>query len=803
MSAARSQPASARRAPPQERGALCAQCPLNGRPLADTVGPQDATWALVSRSPGKHDVRNGEPFSGPSGRIVNWLLDKNGNKRENVILTNVVLCRTDEPPKAAIECCSKRLENDLHEVDTILAGGSEAVRAFLHKGIEKARGLHHTVEYGGRERTVVATYNPAFALREAAIFPSIRDDFRRAQKPPPPFRAPQVTVTNTITGARRLLRRLQDEPILAIDTETTGRTRGSKLVSIGFASSGGRADVIGREVFQTQQGYLLLRDFFERYDGKQLWHNGQFDIKILRYWGCSAKVSEDTLLLSYACDERSEGVHGLDYLTRNELEWPYYTPPAVAEGKTNGFTQDHMGLPFTQWEELYTYNGYDCCGSFQLYGILYARASMDDVLDRYRRVLIPGTNALAKVEARGILLDVDKLEHIRDVEIKPKLLAISIKAGQVVHEPINLNSHQQCAAFLYDKMRVRDPRLNYRPSQEKPKIRSVDEKHRDWIAKNVTNETVLRFVAYLHEFKKLDKIRGTYLDGLLPFVAEDGRIRGELLLYGTETSRLSSRRPNLQNQPRTTDADIARGEGYVNIRQLYKADPGGIVIAADYSQVELRTAAVLSQDEFLLSIYAEGKDLHDEMAAFLFGKSFTQEQRVAAKAANFGCLFGIQGWYFGQLFGLPTDEATRIIARWWDRVPQLNAWCERTRSEGRKNGYVRTAFGHKRRFPLITDENVDHVLKEMVNTPVQGTASDFTTCAIIDLEEDNALDPIGAGIVLAVHDSTLALSHSRHATEVCSTIKEYMEAQPAKRLGWTDIPFSVEVKTGPDWGHVS
>ena len=770
--------------------------------MADTIGPQDASWALVSRSPGKHDVRNGEPFSGPSGKVVNYLLDKNDMRREDVILTNVVLCQTDDPPKEAIECCSKRLENDLDEVDTILAGGVEAVRSILHKTVGKARGLHHTIEYGGRERTAVATFNPAYCLREASYFPSIRDDFRRAANPARPFRAPQVTVTNTLAGARRLLRRLQDEPILAIDTETTGRTYGSKLVSIGFASSGGRADVLGVRVCKTPAGIIELRNFFDKYDGKQLWHNGQFDTKILRYWGCSAKVSEDTLLLSYACDERSEGVHGLDYLTQNELEWPYYTPPAVAEGKTNGFTRDHNGEPFTQWDELYTYNGYDCCGSYLLYGILRERAILDGVIDRYRRVLIPGTNAFSKVEARGILLDVPKLEHIRDVEIKPKLVDISVNAGQLIREPINLNSPQQCAAFIYDKMKVRDPKLNYRPSQEKPKVRSVDEKHRDWIAQNVTNETVLRFVAFLHEFKKLDKLRGTYLDGLLPFVGADGRIRGELLLYGTETSRLSSRRPNLQNQPRTTDADIARGEGYVNIRQLYKADPGGIVIAADYSQVELRTAAVLSQDEFLLTIYSEGKDLHDEMAAFLFGKSFTQEQRVAAKAANFGCLFGIQGWYFGQLFGLPTDEATRVIARWWERVPQLSDWCARTRDRGRKDGYVRTAFGHKRRFPLITDENVDHVLKEMVNTPVQGTASDFTTCAIIDLEEDNALDPIGAGIVLAVHDSTLALAHSSHAKEACQTIKEYMEAQPANRLGWTDIPFSVEVKTGPDWGHV-
>lgn len=747
-------------------------------------------------------MRNGEPFSGPSGRIVNFLLEKNGLHRQNVILTNVVLCQTDEPPKQAIECCSKRLENDLHEVSTILAGGSEAVRSILKGTIGKKRGLHHTVSYGGRERTAIATFNPAFALREASIFPSIADDFRRAANPPRPFRAPTVRVVNTLAGARKVLKELLHEPMLAIDTETTGRTYGSKLVCIGFSASPDNATVISRDVCSKPAGIIELQKWFAKYNGKQLYHNGKFDTKILHSLGISSRVDEDTLLLSYACDERSEGVHGLDYLTQNELEWPYYTPPAVAAGKTNGFKYDHEGLPFSQWDELYEYNGYDCVGSLQLHSILEPRAIADNVIQRYRDVLIPGSNAFARVEARGILLDVPKLEHIRDKELKPQLLKISLGAGKLIQEPINLNSPKQCAEFLYDKMGVKDPRLNFRPNAEKPKVRSVDEKHRDWIRENATNETVLSFINYLHDFKKLDKLRGTYLDGLLPFIGTDGRVRCELLLHGTETSRLSSRRPNLQNQPRTTDADIERGEGYVNIRQLYVADPGGIVIAADYSQVELRTAAVLSQDDFLLTVYGEGRDLHDEMASELFGRDFTYEQRVMAKAANFGCLFGIEEWYFGQLFSIPTSEARRIIHNWWARVAKLKEWTEQVKADGRKNGYVTTAFGHKRRFPLITDENVKHVLREMVNTPVQGTASDFTTCAIIDTEEGALLEDYDAGIVLAIHDSTLALAPKKYQAEATEIIRGVMERQPAHHLGWTDIPFTVDIKIGTDWGHV-
>jgi DNA polymerase-1 len=230
------------------------------------------------------------------------------------------------------------------------------------------------------------------------------------------------------------------------------------------------------------------------------------------------------------------------------------------------------------------------------------------------------------------------------------------------------------------------------------------------------------------------------------------------------------------------------------------ADPGGIIVSADYSQLELRTAAVLANEDFLLDVYARGADLHDEMAVFLFKKSFTQEQRVAAKGANFGCLFGIQGWYFGRLFGMSTEEGQRVIDRWWARVPSLAKWRDETQAFGRANGYVRTAFGHKRRFPLITNENREHVLREMVNTPVQGTASDFTTCSIIDL--DRELPNFRDHVVLAVHDATVAIAQKSNAKKVCDTIKEVMEAQPKLRLGWDQIPFTVDIKTGPDWGHV-
>jgi DNA polymerase-1 len=781
------------------RGADCDRCPLRARPFADTQFPtakraDGRVIALCSRSPGPHDTYNGQPFSGPSGEVVNYLAEQHGGKRQEMILTNVVLCRADKPSKEAIACCRPRLEHDLNDATDIICGGAEAVREVMGGTVQQNRGRRIPNRYGGASHTAIASFNPAFALREQDKFPSISDDFRRAHNPAPPFREPDYGYTEDLDEAKGWLDTLHMYDRLACDTETTGLIVGSTLVCIGFGTSNTNAIVLGQRVCRTTEGLALLKQFFEEYTGRTIWHNGKFDVRILRSQDIPAVVHEDTLLLSYACDERP-GVHSLDYLLQNELEWPYYTPPAVEAGKKNGFQYDDLGLPFTQFDELYKYNAFDCAGSYQLFQLLRERAVEDNVLGRYTNVLIPAANAYAEVEARGIPFDAKRAQQITEMEVKPRLREFSAEASFIVGKRINLNSHVQVAKYLYDVMEIPDPRLN------RERERSCDEKHRDWIRDNVSNPEVLAFVDTLHKFKKLDKLRSTYLDGLIPKInPHTGRIHCDFLLHGTETDRTSSRGPNLQNQPRTRDEDIANGEGYVNIRQLYYAPAGYVIVQSDYSQCELRTAAMLSGDEFLLTCYHEKRDLHSEVARELYGPHFTYEQRQIAKNVNFSALYGVGPYTLYLMYKVPLDEAPGLIRKWWKRFPKLAEWVKVVHSQVEDDGFIQTPFGHKRRFHLLTDTNYDHALKEGVNTYVQGTASDFTTMSVVALEP--VLPELDAGVVLSVHDSVVAICRQGHTREVANTIKEVMETRPAELLGWDEIPFSADIATGYDWGHV-
>ena len=386
---------------PASRGANCAACPLARKPLADTEN-LGRDIAIVSRSPGTWDTNDGKPFAGPSGKVVNHLLKMYGYQRSDVTLTNVVLCKTEKPSRAAIECCAPRLRNDLASAHTIIAGGVEAVQSQLHMPLEKARGNRHM---GLNGKKIIATYNPAMALRDDTKFPSLMQDFRRAFTDAPEFKPPTIEWTEDYVTAYRWLNKLGSTERLAIDIETTGLSATSDLVSIGFGDSDSHGYVIGRKVCQSDEGRSALRGWFSGYRGRQIYQNGKFDVKLLRHSQIPAHVDEDTLLLSFITDERP-GVHSLDYQLQNELDWPYYESAAVTAGKKNGFRLDHEGKPFSQWQELYEYNGYDCVGSWQLFDLLMERAlEQETVLRRYYDLLIPGSTVFADVERRGISFD--------------------------------------------------------------------------------------------------------------------------------------------------------------------------------------------------------------------------------------------------------------------------------------------------------------------------------------------------------------------------------------------------------------
>jgi uracil-DNA glycosylase family 4 len=349
--------------------AKCEECPLANKKIAPTSGPENAKYALVSRSPGRHDVSEGYPFAGPSGRVVDYLLKQNGVKREDIITTNVVLCETDDPPKEAIQACKPRLDSEVAGCETIIAAGAEAVKIFTGKTIDNARGFAN--ERNGKR--IIATNNPALVLRDADSFPNLVKDFKRAINPLPRPVLPKVTIIRDITQAQKFLKDLVDNPppLLAADIEARGGTsHRAELACIGLSASGERSVVLGIEPLSDSKVYSLLRSLLEDSPTRFVWHFGKYDVKALRFNEIKARIDHDSYALSIACDERP-GVHSLEYMLMDEFGWPDYEPESVKKFKTTGQIND--------LNELYEYNGWDVAGTMQLFTMLQRRAKDDNV----------------------------------------------------------------------------------------------------------------------------------------------------------------------------------------------------------------------------------------------------------------------------------------------------------------------------------------------------------------------------------------------------------------------------------------
>lgn len=820
--------------------AHCEDCPLWGCGHALSAGPVEAKVAIVSRSPGTHDVMANKPFAGPTGKIVDYLLEENGVKRSDVFQTNVVLCQTEKPPQAAIDACHPRLEYELIQAkpDVIIAAGAEPVNALLGMGLKEARGRRHRRTI--RPLTmhpdkfhvveVVATFNPAVVMRDDGVFPDLKRDFRRALNEPEPYSPPTIGFTESVTDARRYLEAIlsgQDDEFkrISCDIESTGLSTLSELVSVGFGTSDSEGFVLGTQVCRSEAGRQLLSDFFSRYTGDVIWHNGKFDAKILRQCDIPAPIDHDTLLMNYALDERG-GVHGLEYMTQDQLDWPDYETEEVTEAKKHGFKEEpdvefkvtgwtktnreriakgenpktpiRIGLKCTykgvsDWPGVYRYNGYDCVGSYKIAERLLPRVADDGVSKAYD-LTIRASNALVEVERRGIQINVQRAQEMVEKEVRPRLAELKFRAECIVGRHLNLNSHLQCASILYDSFGLREP--VYRPGKD----RSTDAFNRDEWLRTITSPTTRDFIETLDEFKKLDKLRGTYLEGLVAKLDSDGRLRCELLLHGTETGRLSSRRPNLQNIPR-----VDPGAKYVvpNIKSIFQARPGFVILQVDYSQAELRCAAIISGDVELQRVYAENLDLHSEVARDNFGDNYSKEQRVYAKAVNFGILYGIGEFKLAQELTRRTAKtvspstAGLMIQRWWQRFPQVKEWVDSVHKQIKTTGELQSVFGRKRRFHLLTNDNLGHSLKEGVNFEIQSPASDLTLSAVCELVEHQA------PVWLAVHDSILLEVPYVELDQWATAVKEVMEHQAKKELGWDDIPFTADVQWGYDWGNLN
>lgn len=777
--------------------AICEECPLYSKPCAKTTAPRNPTTAFVSRSPGHHEAMAGKPFSGPSGDVLNFLLKENGVEREEILLTNVVLCAPDagKVPPEAIKACAPRLHSELRGIPLVIAAGSEAVNLIVGRGaIERYRG--YRIEQEGR--TVVATNNPALVLRDDSTFPNLKRDFRRAFNPLPPPTLPTVEVIEDGGAARDYIRRqIEIQRPLACDIESRGGlTHKARIVSLQFASEGTSATVIGERTGLFEDEDFIgnyLRPLFESRGHTFLWHNGIFDVKILRFgYGIDARIDEDTLLMNYACDERG-GVHALEYCLMEEFGWPNYEPESVKRFKKTGVVEDY--------DELHTYAGWDVAGTYQLFETLGPRVEAEGTTESYDRLLREGIEAVARIELKGFRYDVDTAADLMENEVGPEIKAQELKLRTMIDKPLyNPASTKQTAILLYDDWKIRHV-MQKRPDMQ----RSTDDSALNEIVSGrfavpthkLEHESLIQsFAKELKRYRELTKQASTYIVGMIERAIDDPeyRIYTDLLLHGTVTGRPSSRNPNLLNITRTKP-------GLPDIRKLFIPTRGRQIVVADYSQAELRTIGWLSQDPELLRVYKDDEDLHSLAAARFYGEKFTSEQRSRAKNMNFGVAYGQSAATFQEKHEIPEREAQRFIDWWWTYFKDVKAWKQEIIKEMR-TGRVSTPFGRARRFHLLTKENINTAIREAVNYKPQSIAADFTLRAVVVLgggySVPSEIDRSKADIILTVYDSIIADVEESYVDEYKRICTQVMESRPSEELGWT-IPYKVDIGSGDTW----
>ena len=398
----------------------------------------------------------------------------------------------------------------------------------------------------------------------------------------------------------------------------------------------------------------------------------------------------------------------------------------------------------------------------------------------YREVERPLAGVLAEMEHAGVRVDVAYLEAL-SAELGREIAAIEAEVHRLAGRVFNLNSRDQLEVVLYDELGLTPTRRTQKTGRRSTSAAALE-------ALVGAHPIVERILAY----RELSKLKGTYLDPLPRLVhPATGRIHTRYHQTGTATGRLSSSDPNLQNIPVRTE--VGR-----RIRRAFVAEPGYVLVAADYSQIELRVLAHLSGDENLKRVFQERRDIHTQTASWMFGvppEAVDPFRRRAAKTVNFGVLYGMSPHRLSRELGIEYTEAERFIQRYFESYPRVQAYIERTLEQAREKGYVETLFGRRRYIPDIRsrNRNVREAAERMAfNMPVQGTAADLMKLAMVKLAPE--VRALGARIILQVHDELVLEAPQDRAEAVARVVREVMEGVWA-----LDVPLEVETGIGENW----
>ena len=588
----------------------------------------------------------------------------------------------------------------------------------------------------------------------------------------------------TEADLNRWVEKLKQAKLFALDTETDNLDyMAANLVGISFALENGEAaylplqlDYLGApKTLEKTTALALLKPVLENPAIQKVGQNFKYDLTIFARNGIDVQgVAFDTMLESYVLN--STGRHNMDDLAKRYLGHQTISFEEIAGKGKNQLTFNQIPL-----EQATEYAAEDADVTMKLQQVLWEKLSKEPTLEKlFKEMELPLLGVLSRMERRGVLIDSDAL-FLQSNEIANRLSELEEQAYVLAGQPFNLASTKQLQEILFDK-------LGLPVIQKTPK------------GAPSTNEEVLEELAFSHELPKvlvehrgLSKLKSTYTDKLPQMVnPQTGRVHTSYHQAVTATGRLSSSDPNLQNIP-------IRNEEGRRIRQAFIAREGFTVVAADYSQIELRIMAHLSQDQGLINAFTQGKDIHRSTAAEIFGVALdevTSEQRRNAKAINFGLIYGMSAFGLSRQLGIGRADAQSYMDLYFKRYPGVQTFMHDIREKAKAQGYVETLFGRRLYLPDINSSNGMRrkaAERVAINAPMQGTAADIIKRAMIQLDQKLQNDP-DIAMIMQVHDELVFEVRSEKVAFYSELIKTQMES--AADLV---VPLIVDVGQGTNW----
>jgi len=790
----------------------CTECRLHETAEFNCLlgqGPRRSKVMVVGEAPGKREDNSGKPFVGKSGQLLDDILEEVGLPREEVYVTNAVHCRPPDnrtPTKGEVNKCKQWLDHEIKKVKPkfiLLLGNTPLLSITGKQGIRKLRGK--PIEEDGI--LYFPTYHPAYCIRDTRHEPVLRGDlklFAQIVKRGGARKQEGLNYRIIEDGKtlRRAIRDIRRNSFVSLDTETSGLypfAPGSWVTSLGIGTERYQWCLplqhhlsSRRDKFKLQR--KVVRQMARAIKGRTtVAHGGKFDAKFLRQiYGVRVHIDFDTLLAHYSLNENA--LHSLDALSQQHFDAIDYDIPLEEKWGITGTLERHC-----------EYLALDCFYTRKLYPIFRRELRKDPETRKvFEKLTMPVSRMYTDVEHLGIYVDPKALKQSHkywtrkadrsmaqlnrlvpdDREWKNK------KTGEIC-KGINWGSSQQVGEVLFD-------RLGLEPLDKTPK------------GANSTSESVLLRLADKHKVPKLILKNREATKNLSTFVTSwqkwcvNSRMHCSFKIHGTVTGRPSCEDPNLQQTPRDP-----------RIRGMITAPPGRVLIDADFSQVELRVTADLSQDRSLLFAYQTGGiDVHTQTVQNIFGIATpTKEERKKGKAINFGFIYGM-GWRkfmeyardnYQQVFS--EAESKRIRKEFFKLYGDLTAWHGKQRRYANRYGYVRNLIGRKRRLPeAIPKENQsdDHwdpqqseAERQAINSPVQSFASDMNLMAAVEIHD--TLSHKECRIVGTVHDSILMEVREDKVQAIALKVKRIMERPKLIDEFGVDlsIPIIAEIEAGP------